>query len=99
VPTRPPLSWFYSLWFFRVVPLLGALARERDAYTYLPESVRRFPPAPALAQLMHDVGLRGVRYVMLAGGIVAIHAGMVPVQEPGEQPGVDRTALSGSGAR
>ena len=42
-PRRPPLSTFYSLWFDRLVPLLGALAGDRDAYTYLPESVRRFP--------------------------------------------------------
>src|ERR1700749_4799725 len=42
-PTRPPLSTFYSLWFDRVVPLLGALSDEPEAYSYLPESVRSFP--------------------------------------------------------
>ena len=42
-PRRPPLSTFYSLWFDRVVPLLGTLAGDRGAYTYLPESVKRFP--------------------------------------------------------
>jgi demethylmenaquinone methyltransferase/2-methoxy-6-polyprenyl-1,4-benzoquinol methylase len=76
-PRRPPLSWFYSIWFFRIVPLLGVLTRDRQAYNYLPDSVRRFPPAPALAELMHGVGLRGVRYRLLAGGIVAIHVGTV----------------------
>ena len=44
-PRRPPLSWFYAVWFDRIVPLLGTLAGDRDAYTYLPSSVRRFPPA------------------------------------------------------
>jgi demethylmenaquinone methyltransferase / 2-methoxy-6-polyprenyl-1,4-benzoquinol methylase len=76
-PRRPPLSWFYSIWFFRLVPLLGAVAGQRDAYSYLPESVRSFPAAPELARLMHDVGLREVSYVLLAGGIVAIHAATV----------------------
>jgi demethylmenaquinone methyltransferase/2-methoxy-6-polyprenyl-1,4-benzoquinol methylase len=76
-PRRPPLSWFYSIWFFRIVPLLGVLTRDRQAYSYLPESVRRFPPAPALAELMHATGLRDVRYTLLAGGIVAIHVGTV----------------------
>jgi demethylmenaquinone methyltransferase / 2-methoxy-6-polyprenyl-1,4-benzoquinol methylase len=76
-PRRPPLSWFYSVWFFRVVPLLGVLARDRSAYSYLPDSVRRFPPAPELAKLMEAVGLRAVRYRLLAGGIVAIHVGTV----------------------
>ena len=76
-PDRPPLSWFYALWFDRIVPLLGALTGESDAYSYLPESVRRFPPAAGLAKRMHDAGLRDVRYLVLAGGIVAIHAGTV----------------------
>jgi demethylmenaquinone methyltransferase / 2-methoxy-6-polyprenyl-1,4-benzoquinol methylase len=76
-PRRPPLSWFYSLWFFRIVPLLGVLTRDRQAYSYLPDSVRRFPAAPALAQLMADAGLRNVHYKLLAGGIVAIHVGGV----------------------
>jgi demethylmenaquinone methyltransferase/2-methoxy-6-polyprenyl-1,4-benzoquinol methylase len=76
-PQRPPLKWFYSVWFDRIVPVLGALAGDREAYTYLPSSVRRFPPARDLARLMHDAGLRRVRYVILAGGIVAIHSGVV----------------------
>ena len=76
-PMRPPLSWFYSLWFFRLVPLLGALAGQGDAYSYLPESVRNFPAAPALAKLMDDLGLREISYVLLAGGIIAIHAATV----------------------
>ena len=76
-PRRPPLSWFYAVWFDRIVPLLGTLAGDRDAYTYLPTSVRRFPPAEELAALMHQVGLRDVRYLILAGGIIAIHSGTV----------------------
>ena len=74
-PRRPPLSSFYSLWFDRLVPLLGAVARNRDAYSYLPESVRRFPPPRALAATMTGAGLRQVRCLILAGGIIAIHSG------------------------
>ena len=77
-PRRPPLSWFYAVWFDRIVPLLGTLAGDRDAYTYLPNSVRRFPPAEGLAALMHAAGLREVRYLLLAGGIIAIHSATVP---------------------
>jgi demethylmenaquinone methyltransferase / 2-methoxy-6-polyprenyl-1,4-benzoquinol methylase len=76
-PRRPPLSWFYSIWFFRIVPLLGVLTRDRQAYSYLPDSVRRFPTAPALADQMQDAGLRAVHYILLGGGIVAIHVGTV----------------------
>ncbi len=76
-PLRPPLSWFFAVWFDRIVPLLGAVAGDRDAYTYLPSSVRRFPPAAELAALMHRAGLREIRYLVLAGGIIAIHSGTV----------------------
>jgi len=77
-PRRPPLSWFYAVWFDRIVPVLGTVAGDRDAYTYLPDSVRRFPPADELAALMYRAGLRDVRYLILAGGIIAIHSGSVP---------------------
>ena len=45
------------LWFDRLVPLLGTLAGDRDAYTYLPESVKRFPPPEGLALIMDRAGL------------------------------------------
>jgi demethylmenaquinone methyltransferase / 2-methoxy-6-polyprenyl-1,4-benzoquinol methylase len=48
------------------------------AYAYLPSSVRRFPGPPALAAELEGVGLREIRYVLTAGGIIAIHAGTVP---------------------
>ena len=74
-PTRPPLSTFYSLWFDRIVPRLGTLAGDRDAYTYLPESVKRFPSPEGLAARMDAAGLEGIRWTVLAGGIIAIHSG------------------------
>jgi len=77
-PQRPPLSTFFSLWFDRLVPLLGTLAGDRDAYTYLPESVKRFPPPEGLAMIMDRAGLEGIRYTVLAGGIIAIHSGARP---------------------
>ena len=42
-PTKPPLSTFFSLWFDRIVPLLGRVTGEDQAYSYLPSSVKRFP--------------------------------------------------------
>ena len=76
-PQRPPLSWFFALWFDRVVPLLGRLAADPDAYTYLPSSVKRFPDGRALAATMDRCGLRSVRWIETAGGIIAIHVGEV----------------------
>jgi demethylmenaquinone methyltransferase/2-methoxy-6-polyprenyl-1,4-benzoquinol methylase len=77
-PTRAPLSLFYRLWFDRVVPLLGALAGDSDAYTYLPNSVKRFPAPAGLAAELERAGLREIRYLLTAGGIVVIHVGTVP---------------------
>jgi demethylmenaquinone methyltransferase/2-methoxy-6-polyprenyl-1,4-benzoquinol methylase len=74
-PRRPPLSTFYSLWFDRIVPLLGGIAGDRAAYTYLPESVRRFPSPLGLAELIAARGFERVKYRVLAGGIIAIHSG------------------------
>jgi demethylmenaquinone methyltransferase/2-methoxy-6-polyprenyl-1,4-benzoquinol methylase len=76
-PTRPPLSYFFDLWFDRAVPALGRLAGDAAAYSYLPNSVRRFPGPEALAALMWASGLEDVRYLLTAGGIIALHAGVV----------------------
>ena len=76
-PQRPPLSWFFRIWFDRAVPALGRLAGDADAYSYLPSSVRRFPGPPALAQRLASAGLEDVRYLVTAGGIIAIHWGRV----------------------
>jgi demethylmenaquinone methyltransferase / 2-methoxy-6-polyprenyl-1,4-benzoquinol methylase len=74
-PQKPPLSWFFKAWFDSVVPRLGRLAGDPDAYTYLPSSVRRFPDPEQLAARMAAAGLDDVRWILTAGGIIAIHAG------------------------
>ena len=74
-PRRPPLSTFYSVWFDRVVPLIGRLTGEEEAYTYLPSSVRRFPGPEGLAAAMQRAGLGDIRWILTAGGIIALHVG------------------------
>jgi demethylmenaquinone methyltransferase / 2-methoxy-6-polyprenyl-1,4-benzoquinol methylase len=76
-PTKPPLSTFFSLWFDRVVPLLGRVTGEDQAYSYLPNSVKRFPGPRELGAEMHGLGLRDVRWILTAGGIIALHSGTV----------------------
>jgi demethylmenaquinone methyltransferase/2-methoxy-6-polyprenyl-1,4-benzoquinol methylase len=75
-PTRPPLSWFFSFWFDRVVPLLGSYSADPEAYSYLPQSVRSFPSPGGLAEKMDGAGFERIRYTVLAGGIIAIHSGV-----------------------
>jgi demethylmenaquinone methyltransferase/2-methoxy-6-polyprenyl-1,4-benzoquinol methylase len=76
-PQRPPLSTFFSFWFDRAVPALGRLAGDPDAYAYLPNSVKRFPGPAELAADLERAGLEEIRWVLTAGGIIAIHAGTV----------------------
>jgi demethylmenaquinone methyltransferase / 2-methoxy-6-polyprenyl-1,4-benzoquinol methylase len=76
-PQRPPLSTFFSIWFDRIVPALGRVAGDPDAYAYLPSSVKRFPDPQALAARMTAAGLTDVRWILTAGGIIALHVGTV----------------------
>jgi len=75
-PRRPPLSTFYSLWFDRIVPVIGRITGEREAYTYLPSSVKRFPGPEGLAAGMERAGLGDIRWILTAGGIIALHVGV-----------------------
>ncbi len=75
-PQRPPLSTFFGLWFDRAVPALGRLAGDPDAYAYLPNSVKRFPGPEELCAVMARCGLGNLRYVLTAGGIIALHVGV-----------------------
>ena len=71
-----PIGKLFPLYFRRVTPWMGALfAGDREAYTYLPESVQGFLSADELAELMEGAGLVNVRYQSLALGTVAIHVG------------------------
>jgi demethylmenaquinone methyltransferase/2-methoxy-6-polyprenyl-1,4-benzoquinol methylase len=80
--SHPPSLVFgalFSLYFERVVPLLGrVVGRSHDAYSYLPTSVTAFPRAPELKALMEQVGWTDVRYTYLTGGVVAVHVATKP---------------------
>jgi demethylmenaquinone methyltransferase/2-methoxy-6-polyprenyl-1,4-benzoquinol methylase len=72
---RGALRPFYSLWFDRIVPLLGKVLPGGDAYTYLPASVKRFPTAERLAVMLREAGFDDVRFTLMGGSIVALHTG------------------------
>jgi len=73
---RGVLRPFFRLWFDGIVPVLGRVLPGGSAYTYLPASVRRFPDAETLADLMRDSGFGEVRFRLLGGTIVALHTGV-----------------------
>jgi demethylmenaquinone methyltransferase/2-methoxy-6-polyprenyl-1,4-benzoquinol methylase len=77
-PTLPGWRQAFRLYFHHVVPAIGALvARNRDAYTYLPQSVDRFVTPGELARLMEAVGFHDIRVRRVGLGTVTIHVGRV----------------------
>jgi demethylmenaquinone methyltransferase/2-methoxy-6-polyprenyl-1,4-benzoquinol methylase len=68
-PASPVLKAGYHLWFDKVVPKLGGLLSDKDAYQYLPRSVAYLPAPPILRRMLTDAGYSGVGIRPLAGGL------------------------------
>jgi demethylmenaquinone methyltransferase/2-methoxy-6-polyprenyl-1,4-benzoquinol methylase len=75
-PDNPALAAAYNFYSRFVLPTLGGwISGHREAYSYLPESVRKFPGAEELARDMRTLGFTEVRFESMTGGIVALHMG------------------------
>ena len=75
-PSNALLEPLFRLYFFRIVPFIGGIvARDRQAYSYLPHSTVAFPPPSDLARMMEQAGLRNVYFAERMMGAVAIHVG------------------------
>ena len=73
-PRNRALKAAYNFYSRGILPAIGGLVSgSADAYTYLPESVRKFPAADELAEQIRTAGFRDVRYELMTGGIVALH--------------------------
>ena len=71
-----PLSPFYDLYSFKVLPWLGSkIAGDADSYRYLAESIRMHPDQETLKGMMEQAGLEKVEYFNLTAGVVALHRG------------------------
>lgn len=82
-PANPLVRWPFTLYFTRVVPLLGAWAARRwqgpvAPYAWLPVSWRAFPDAPGLARMLAAAGLTDARWLPLMGGIACLHLARKP---------------------
>lgn len=79
--SQPPNTLFaavYHLYSRRVLPMLGGwISGSREAYSYLPESVRKFPGAEELALEMRAAGFSHVEFTRMTAGVVALHVGGV----------------------
>lgn len=77
-PSTPVFRQLFQLYFYRVVPLVGGIiAGDRQAYTYLPNSLTNFPDAESLKRLMLDAGYRHVDVRLLSLGAMALHVAEV----------------------
>jgi len=78
----PVSSWFHSLYgfySFQLMPLAGKLlAGTREAYLYLPESIRKFPPPEELSRILREIGFTRVAYRRLTNGIAVIYTAVKP---------------------
>jgi demethylmenaquinone methyltransferase/2-methoxy-6-polyprenyl-1,4-benzoquinol methylase len=75
-PTNRAFGAVYSFFSYRVLPCVGGMiSGSREAYTYLPESIRKFPPAEELAAQMTQAGFSKVEFERLTNGVVALHLG------------------------
>lgn len=76
-PSNSVLGPLFRFYFFQIVPIVGSfVARDRQAYAYLPHSTVTFPPPVELARLMEQAGLQNVFYVERMLRSVAIHVGV-----------------------
>ncbi|MCL6511918.1 MAG: ubiquinone/menaquinone biosynthesis methyltransferase [Anaerolineae bacterium] len=77
-PQTPIFRQLFTIYFYKLVPIVGGLiAGDPKAYSYLPNSLTRFPPAEPLKRIMQEAGYRDVRYRLMGLGTMAIHVGEV----------------------
>jgi demethylmenaquinone methyltransferase/2-methoxy-6-polyprenyl-1,4-benzoquinol methylase len=75
-PPNALMARLYSFYSRNILPTIGGMiSGSKDAYTYLPESVRKFPRATDLASQMRATGFANVRFERMTAGIVALHIG------------------------
>ncbi len=79
MPTSKWFRWLYDFYSFQIMPLAGQiLVGSREAYTYLPESIRKFPLPEELTAILEGIGFSNVTYRNLTNGIAVIHSGLKP---------------------
>jgi demethylmenaquinone methyltransferase/2-methoxy-6-polyprenyl-1,4-benzoquinol methylase len=80
--SRPKWGWLrllYGLYAQCILPALGGwVSGDKEAYKYLPESIRRFPSQAELAAELEEAGFDDVSWQNLSNGIVAVHSAVAP---------------------
>jgi len=75
-PIAGPIRKAYDAWSFHAIPRIGDwVAKDRDSYQYLVESIRRFPDQQTFKEMVEAAGFSRVSVTNLSGGVAAIHFG------------------------
>ncbi len=83
IPPSRLFRWLYDFYSFHIMPRLGKIfTGSREAYVYLPESIRKFPLADELSVIFREIGFIDVTYRRLSFGIAVIHMGIKPKNSP-----------------
>lgn len=77
------LGRLIGIWFDNIVPFIGRVVGQGDAYAYLARSVKGYPPPERIAEIMREAGLESVEWEPMAGGIIVLHTGVVPTEPEG----------------
>jgi len=73
-PTSFPLKQFYNLYFHHILPFIGGvISKDKNAYTYLPDSVSSFPSGNSFLAELDKVGFKGSKHIPLSIGIVSLY--------------------------
>jgi demethylmenaquinone methyltransferase/2-methoxy-6-polyprenyl-1,4-benzoquinol methylase len=75
-PDNPALRAGHRVYFEHVVPMIGGLLSDRDAYAYLPKSMAYLPPAPEMLAMLREAGFPSARRIQLSGGITQLLVGV-----------------------
>lgn len=76
-PSTPGFKQLYYTYFEKILPLLGSFGITGETYSWLPESLKRYPHQREILKLFGNIGFKSPICLELTGGIVAVHVGMV----------------------
>ncbi len=77
-PSTIGFKQLYNLYFSYILPVIGKLSKDNSSYSWLPESLRRYPHQREILEIWKSLGYENATYHELTGGIVAVHEGVVP---------------------
>ncbi len=81
-PEKGWLRWIYLLYFQKILPIIGSFfSKDQNAYSYLPDSVLKFPTATEFSKIMVTTGFKNIRYKQMTFGIVTLFVGTRPLNK------------------